>query len=271
MIEFTKITTSEELFHFVPANMHAVVLELSNICNSESMRTVIPVLRQIVKELKEQNYLYMSIEEAVITPPHRKQSISSFLLKEDEKRLVKQLEKESKRNKAIILLALRLGLRDCDITTLKFDAIDWKNDTIAIRQQKTGESLKLPLLPDVGNALFDYIKNERSARNDGYRYIFLRNQAPHNRLTSIYHICFKLLHKLNIIPENGGKSGTHSLRYSLVHKLLAKKIPHQVITDLLGHTSKESDKPYLSMEESMLRQCPLDLSLIGSMTWEVNK
>jgi hypothetical protein len=47
-----------------------------------------------------------------------------------------------------------------------------------------------------------------------------------------------------------------------------QKTPHQIITDALGHTSKESDKPYISMEEQMLRKCPLDFSLIGQKYWK---
>jgi hypothetical protein len=60
----------------------------------------------------------------------------------------------------------------------------------------------------------------------------------------------------------------HLYRYTLVHRLLKLKVSHQIITDTLGHTSKESDKPYLSMEESMLRMCALDLSQIGRIAWK---
>ena len=60
----------------------------------------------------------------------------------------------------------------------------------------------------------------------------------------------------------------HVRRYTLTHKLLLKKVPHQVITDTLRHVSKESDKPYLSMEEQMLRKCPRGFSLIGQKYWE---
>jgi hypothetical protein len=73
---------------------------------------------------------------------------------------------------------------------------------------------------------------------------------------------------MGIKPVNGNATGVHLFRYSLVHRLLTAKVPHQVITDTLGHTSKESDKPYLSMEESMLRMCALDLSVIGGLTWK---
>ena len=114
----------------------------------------------------------------------------------------------------------------------------------------------------------EYILNERPKRDDRYPYIFLREQAPYNKLTSAYPICSKLLCKVNIQPENGGTRGVHLFRYTMVHRLLAAKIPHQIITNAIGHISKESDKPYLSMEESMLRMCALDLSVIGSVSWK---
>jgi integrase len=166
------------------------------------------------------------------------------------------------------LLAIKLGVRDCDICNLTFQDIDWHNDIIQLNQKKTGKPLILPLLPDVGNALMEYILNERPKRDDRYPYIFLREQAPYNKLTSAYPICSKLLCKVNIQPENGGTRGVHLFRYTMVHRLLAAKIPHQIITNAIGHISKESDKPYLSMEESMLRMCALDLSVIGSVSWK---
>lgn len=113
----------------------------------------------------------------------------------------------------------------------------------------------------------DYILEERPRKNDGYPYIFLRKQAPFAKLTSVYPICSKLLKRLSIEPVNGGAKGVHLFRYSMVHRLLLAKVPHPVITDVLGHSSKESDKPYLSMEESMLRQCALDLTRIGMVPW----
>jgi integrase len=146
--------------------------------------------------------------------------------------------------------------------------IDWRDDRIRLIQKKTGEPLVLPLLSDVGNALMDYILNERPKRTDNYPYIFLRRQAPHQKLTSVYPICSRLLRCLGIKPVNGTATGVHLFRYSIAHKLLAAKVPHQVITDALGHTSKESDKPYLSMDESMLRMCALDLSDIGRISWK---
>ena len=84
----------------------------------------------------------------------------------------------------------------------------------------------------------------------------------------MYMVCSRLFAKADIKPINRDSKGPHVCRYTLTHKLLLNKVPHQVVTDTLGHISKESDKPYLSMEEQMLRECPLDLSLIGQKYWE---
>lgn len=66
-----------------------------------------------------------------------------------------------KRDYAMILLAIRLGLRGSDIKSLKFHDIDWDKETITVVQSKTKEPVALPLLVDVGMALVDYLRNSR--------------------------------------------------------------------------------------------------------------
>ena len=128
--------------------------------------------------------------------------------------------------------------------------------------------LCLPLLEDVGNSIMDYIMNERPAAARACPYVFVRTQAPYKKLASMYMVCSRLFSQAGIKTVNRDSQGVHVCRYTLTHKLLLKKVPHQVITDTLGHISRDSDKPYLSMEEQMLRECPLDFSLIGQKYWE---
>ena len=123
-------------------------------------------------------------------------------------------------------------------------------------------------LDDVGNAIMDYVMNERPKSAGGVPHVFVRKQAPYKKLSSLYMYCSRLFTMADIKTENRMSRGTHVCRHTLTHKLLLEKVPHQVITDTLGHVSKESDKPYLSMEEKMLRECPLDLSLVGQKYWE---
>ena len=68
-----------------------------------------------------------------------------------------------KRNYAILVIAAMLGIRDSDIAALTFDNLDWENSRIELVQKKTYEPLSLPLLPAVGEAIIDYLKNGRRA------------------------------------------------------------------------------------------------------------
>jgi len=268
IVEFARIETQEDLQSLTPEAVQLVISKLAGNCSRRSMATILPILRSMLKSLHTNGLIKRELSGMVMGCFVQRCSVAAYISEKNQTELVTGLNKESKRTRAVIFLALRLGLRDCDICNLTFQEIDWQHDRIQLVQKKTGEPLVLPLLPDVGNALMDYILNERPKRNDHYPYIFLRKQAPYNKLTSVYSICSKLLNRMGIKPVNGNAIGVHLFRYTLVHRLLVAKVSHQIITDTLGHTSKESDKPYLSMEESMLRMCALDLSVIGRMTWK---
>lgn len=267
-VELAGIETQEDFLSLTPEAVQLVISKLADKCSRRSMATILPILRSMLKSLHTDGLIKRDLSGIVMGGFVQRGSVATYISEKNQTELIKGLDKESKRTRAIIFLALRLGLRDCDICNLTFQEIDWQHDRIRLVQKKTGEPLVLPLLSDVGNALMDYILNGRPNRNDHYPYIFLREQAPYNKLTSVYSVCAKLLYKMGIKPINGDSKGVHLFRYSLVHSLLTAKVPHQVITDTLGHTSKESDKPYLSMEESMLRMCALDLSIIGGIAWK---
>lgn len=265
-----KITSFGELRALSPEHVQTIIKCFSSICNQRSLSTILPILRGILDFFYTNDFAESRLSGMVMSAFVQKGNVAAYISQDDVEKLLKQLEYESKRTRAIVLLALRIGLRDCDICNLTFQEIDWKDDKIRLVQKKTGEPLVLPLLPDVGNALMDYILNKRPPR-DHYPYIFLREQAPYNKLSTVYSACAKLIKHSDVHPVNGTAIGVHLYRYTLVHRLLDAKVPHQVITDTLGHVSKESDKPYLSMEESMLRMCALDLSIIGRISWKEGK
>ncbi len=265
-IEFTKIETRQDILMLSPEIIQLAIRKFSEKCIKQSMVTMLRVLRSILRFLHSTGLTQTDLSGIAMGGFIQRGSVATYLSEKDQANIVSQLDFEPKRTKAVILLALHLGLRDCDICNLTFREIDWQNDKIRLLQKKTGEPLVLPLLSDVGNALMDYILNERHKRADHYPYIFLRGHAPYNKLKKIYPICSKFLGRLGIKPINGTATGAHLFRYSMVHKLLVTKVPHQIITNILGHTSKESDKPYLSMEESMLQLCTLNLSVVGTVS-----
>ena len=64
------------------------------------------------------------------------------------------------RDKAILLLLARLGLRASDVVDLKLDDIDWSRGTFNVVGKSRHEA-KLPLPQDVGDAILDYLQRAR--------------------------------------------------------------------------------------------------------------
>lgn len=268
IIEELAVSDVHELETITPGHIQGMLTGFSGRLCANSCGTVYPIIRKILVYLHGSGFIKKDFSGMVLTPAYRQMHLRPYMTASDENKVFKVLDNSPLRNKAMMCLALRLGLRDMDICNLQFDQIDWRNDRIVIEQEKTGISLSLPLLEDVGNAIMDYIVNERPATLTGYPYVFVRRQAPFTKISSMYKICSKTLDAADVDVVNRKSRGVHVCRYTLTHKLLKAKVPHQVITDTLGHISKESDKPYLSMEESMLRECPLDFSIIGQKYWE---
>jgi len=267
-MKYGNIFSYDQLSSIDRYDVETIIKGFADKCNSRSIATIIPILRNMLRFLYRKNIVDNDHSGMVLSAFVQRSHVNAYIPSSDDETMVNSLERETARNRAIILLALRLGLRDIDICTLKLSSIDWNNDCLHIPQKKTDNPLRLPLLSDVGNALFEYITEERPQPFDGYPYVFRRMQAPYNRIHSAYPICSRFLECNGIHTVNGQSSGVHVFRYTLTNRLLKAKVPHQVITDTLGHSSKESDKPYLSMEADMLRQCAMDLSLCGKISWE---
>lgn len=164
-----------------------------------------------------------------------------------------------KRDYAMILLVAHLGLRTRDIKALKLDNLKWRDNRIELMQSKTSSVLSLPLLPDVGWAIIDYLKNGRPKVESPY--VFLRHLAPLEPFSDENHlhqivVKYMRLAKIPVSPQK--KKGMHSLRHTLASRLLQEKTPLSVISDILGHVSSDSTAVYLKVDLDMLRECALN-------------
>ena len=228
-----------------------------------SIRTVASVLRSFITYIGKTGIAQAEpLLRAIPTRYARKRSIIPTITKDEGEAILSAQQKDvfcSQRNRAIILLALRTGLRSIDIINLKLSDIDWRNDTISIVQQKTGEPLVLPLVPDVGNAIATYIMQERPESD--LPYVFLRNLAPYKQLTGhCWRISANAMKSACIRQKKGTQKGLRVFRYSLATTLLAEGVAVPIIASILGHSNKESTNIYLSADEVHLKECALGLS-----------
>lgn len=192
----------------------------------------------------------------------RKQTaIPSVWTHEELKQLVGAIDRESpkgRRDYAIILIACRLGLRCTDIKNLCFENFNWTEKKICFTQSKTGQPMELPLVPDVGWAVIDYLKYGRP-KVDSSR-IFVRHMAPFLPFAEGDHLD-QLIRTYMVkahIPMRGKHRGMHSLRHTMASVLLEKDTPLPVISDIIGHLDTNSTAVYLKVDMERLAECPLD-------------
>ena len=192
----------------------------------------------------------------------RKQTaIPSVWTHEELKQLVGAIDRGSpkgRRDYAIILIACRLGLRCTDIKNLCFENFNWTEKKICFTQSKTGQPMELPLVPDVGWAVIDYLKYGRP-KVDSSR-IFVRHMAPFLPFAEGDHLdqLIKAYMVKAHIPMRGKHRGMHSLRHTMASVLLEKDTPLPVISDIIGHLDTNSTAVYLKVDMERLAECPLD-------------
>jgi integrase len=224
-------------------------------------RSVLCELRCILKYLGRDDLI-----EAIagIHAPRRKKIIP-MLTDGEMERLQATIEgvSFSKRDKAIILLGLTSGIRAIDVINLKLADVSWINETITFRQTKTGNLVCLPLLLPVGNAIVEYIMEERP--NVGSEYLFLSEKSPYQPLTghascySIVKSCFKKAG----IEKSGRIFGMHMLRHNAASTMIRNEVPIETIEAILGHSSPESTDIYITTDEKRLKSCVLPLTSLS--------
>lgn len=167
-----------------------------------------------------------------------------------------------KRDYALMVLAAQSGLRACDVVRLELGSIDWRTREIHLVQHKTGEPLSLPLEPESGNAIADYILNGRP--NATLSNIFLCHTGAIRPLDarSASGIVSKHM-KLVGIPAK--HRAFHALRRTFGTRLLQNEVSFELIQQLLGHRDMDSMKLYLSIDEQGLKQCALPLLTHGKV------
>lgn len=166
-----------------------------------------------------------------------------------------------KRNYAMVLLGARYGLRISDIISLKLSELDFENNRINITQQKTGKPLTLDILPDVGWALIDYLKNGRPDVVSSN--VFLCHTHPYKAFSRGEAMQYML--RQYALSAGVWKAGTekrcsfHMLRYSLASDLIQQGVSLTTISSILGHSELNVTTLYAQLDVPQLKACALEV------------
>lgn len=154
-----------------------------------------------------------------------------------------------KRDHAILMLLVHLGLRSGEIVELKLDNINWEEGIITVNG-KASQNHTLPLPTLVGEAIADYLQHARPKVN--VRTLFLRTLAPFTGLgaqSTIATIVRASIERAGIDPPT---RGAHQFRHAFASRLIQKGSSLKEIGGLLRHEHSKTTNIYAKIDMNSL-------------------
>ncbi len=156
-----------------------------------------------------------------------------------------------RRDRAVLLLLARLGLRACEIIRLTLDDIDWDQAQLRVRGKGGRQSL-LPLPADVGAAIAAYLQHGRPTCED--RHLFLRSLAPvRGLLDGSDGVGSIVRYALARAKVDAPHRGSHQFRHALAAHMLRQGASLPEIGQVLRHRSPQTTSIYAKVDLEALR------------------
>ena len=219
----------------------------------KSVRLTVTVLRAYLRFLAASGACRTELVHAVPFAPRRRDAaLPRFISPAAVERIIASCSVATPtglRDRAIILLLARLGLRAGDVCQLRLIDIDWSSALLRV-EGKSRSWAQLPLPQDAGDALLAYIEQVRPIVRDDR--VFLRIQAPFRPLASAAEIARIVARARGRAGVEGCPSGAHVFRHSLATALVRTGSSLESIGAVLRHRSPVTTAIYAKVDVTML-------------------
>lgn len=155
------------------------------------------------------------------------------------------------RDRAIVLMLARLGLRAGDVAHLRLTDIDWNSGTLQV-MGKGRYQVRLPLPQDVGDALLRYV--ECRPANIATDHVFVRSNAPCRPFASGDGVSSVVKHALQRANIETPAKGAHLLRHTAATEMLRNGVPLDQAGLVLRHRSIDMTAYYAKADVALLKQ-----------------
>jgi integrase/recombinase XerD len=155
-----------------------------------------------------------------------------------------------RRNYAMVLMA-RLGLRSPEVVAVRLEDLDWRAGELVVRGKGQNHD-RVPIPPDVGDALTAYIRQDRVSTS---RVLFVTGRGPHRPFKNgavLNEILRTAFARAGVTPP-GPYVGSHVLRHSLATNLVRQGASLDEVSDMLRHRSRNSTLIYAKLDIEGLR------------------
>jgi site-specific recombinase XerD len=178
------------------------------------------------------------------------------LTPEEVQRVLSLCESETAvavRDRAVLLLLARLGLRAGEVAALDIGHLRWSEGELLVVAGKSGRERLLPLSDEVGRALVAYLQL-RPQSDD--RRVFRCTLAPHRPLaaSSVSSVAGRYLSRAGL-PT--GYCGAHVLRHTVATQMVRRGVSFKQVADVLGHARLETTTIYAKLDLETLSQLAL--------------
>ena len=233
-----------------------VILDEAQKCSRAYLAKMRTALRGYLRFLIARGECKPWLDQAVPVFAHwQLSSLPRYLSDSDIERVIAACETGTPhgiRDKAIILLLARLGLRGGDILTMRLCDIEWAQGSLRVRGKGRRE-VRLPLPQDAGDALLSYFDQVRPL-SDSDR-VFLRLHAPFRpfaKSCTVSQIVQRALERAGI--ADAPSRGANLLRHSAATSLLRAGASLDSVGAVLRHQSPDTTAHYAKVDVQMLRE-----------------
>ena len=172
-------TVGDDTSKFEAQSLRQFVQETSQRCGWATGKQCTTAMRAFLRYLIAEGKCAAGLDACIPALAHwRLSSLPRYLQPEEVERVIAACSTTSSagiRDRAILLLLARVGLRADDILRLCLNDLDWKEATIRVVGKGRRQTL-LPMTQEVGDAILAYIKNGRHPIDNDT--LFIRSRAP---------------------------------------------------------------------------------------------
>jgi len=238
-----------------PAAVRSFFLDCANRCGEGTVEKLTTSLRAFLRYLAVEGRCRAGLADVV--PGYarwRLAELPRYLVAEQVNRLIAAADGEviqRRRDRAILLLLARLGLRAGDVAQLRLADIEWETGSLRV-SGKSRYEVRLPLPQDVGDAIAAYLVDRPSTCPSDH--VFLRNIAPFRPFRNgdgVSSVVRRLMQRAGVVAP---VKGAHVLRHTAATEMLRHGVPLEKIGLVLRHRGVDTTARYAKVDVALLKQ-----------------
>jgi integrase/recombinase XerD len=236
---------------YTPKGLRTFLLDRAQRHGIAQAKNDVTAVRMFVRYLIAEGRCAPHLDQALPTIARwRLASLPAYLSAEEVERVIASCDLRTLvgvRDRSVLLLLSRLGLRAGDVAHLTLTHLNWDEATITVAG-KNRRGHRLPLPQDVGDAMLAYLEQRPRVT---YPQVFLTTMAPLRALASqsIGAIATRAIQRAGVTSP---KQGAHILRHSAATEMLGQGLSLPAIGAVLRHTSIETTMGYAKVDVHLL-------------------